>query len=101
MLSDEFPEIGARSPQAIGGGAERNSAKRPVVAKSAVSPVSLKSHEAPHTRLFHSSLQRIRKVNDWLADDAVSCEPLSVPNYAFLPIKNGPLTENRLTSRGG
>ena len=27
-------------------------------------------------------------------------EPLSVPNYAFLLIKNGPLTENRLTSRG-
>ena len=35
---------------------------------------------------------------DWLPDDAVCCKPLSVPNYAFLPIENGPL-KNWLTSR--
>ncbi len=38
---------------------------------------------------------------DSLADDAVCCEPLSIPNYGFLLIKNEPLTENRLTSGGG
>jgi hypothetical protein len=42
--------------------------------------VSFKSHESREARQFRSSLPIIRSLRDWLADDAVCCEPLSAPN---------------------
>jgi len=43
----------------------------------------------PRRRVFRSSLAELQMEKDSMADDAVCCEPLSIPNYGFLLIKKG------------
>lgn len=44
-------------------------------------PDVFNGREAPHTQRFRSSLQRMRKVKDRLADGAVNCEPVSLVKF--------------------
>ena len=46
------------------------------------------SREAPHTRRFCFSLRIVQKIEDWLADDAVCCEPISQGNSLSMTGKN-------------